>query len=270
MENNNNVPAISVVMSVYNGSKYLEKGINSILNQTFSDFELIVCDDGSSDNTYAILEEMQKSDERIVLLRNETNQGLAYSLDKAISVAKSNILARQDADDESALNRFEVQYPFVMEHPEYAIVGTSYYSVRNGENTLITPKYEPQAKDMAWDGGFMHPSWMMRKDQLEKVGFYTVSEYTRRNQDYHLVMKLYGEGMKMCNMPDALYYYSNDEDTFKRTRNRKRLVATLWIRWDAYRRNKFPFWMYFILLKPIVKWCMPNFIVKKYYYRKRK
>lgn len=271
MNSNAHIPAISVVMSVYNGEKYVTKGVQSIINQTFKDWELIICDDGSSDNTYAILEKLQQNDDRIVLLKNEINSGLAYSLNRAISIAKSNILARQDADDESLPHRFEVQYPFVLEHPEYAIVGTCWNNVNDrGEQWVTMAQEYVEARDLIWDGGFMHPSWMMRKDLLEKVGFYTVSKYTRRDQDYHLVMKIYGAGMKMCNLQEVLYNYTNDEGTFKRTKNWKRVRGLMWIRWDGYRRNRLPLWSYAVVLKPLVKNLLPEGLMKKYYLRGKK
>lgn len=267
----NDKPLISVIMSIKNGALYMEKGINSILNQTFSNFEFIICDDGSDDDTYKILQKYAKIDSRIIVLKNSKNRGLAYSLNKCISIAKSNILARQDADDESDLSRFEEQYPFVLAHPEYAIVGTAWYNVDENSNKWITiPLKEPKAKNLIWDGGFMHPSWMMRKNLLQKVGFYTENSMTIRDQDYHLVLKIYGAGMKMYNLEKPLYFYTNDEKTFQRTKNWKRVKGLMWIRWDGYRRNKLPFLYYICVLKPLIKNLLPSTITKKYYMRNKK
>lgn len=264
-------PLISVVMGVYNGEKYLAMGVESIINQTFTQWEMIICDDGSNDNTWDLLQHYAQQDRRIRVIRNESNCGLAFSLNRGIALAQSNILARQDADDVSVPDRFAVQYPFVLEHPEFAIVGTSWNNVgEDGEGWITTPVEFPEAKDLIWDGGFMHPSWMMRKDQLEKVGFYTVGENTRRDQDYHLVLKLYGAGMKMCNMQQVLYHYTNDTGTFSRTKNWKRVKGLMWIRWDGYRRNRFPFWVYLVALKPFVKNLLPTWITHKYYLRNKK
>ena len=97
-------PKISVVMSVLNGSKYMDKGIQSIINQSFSDWEFIICDDGSNDETWQKLLNYAKEDSRIIPIKNEKNMGLAYSLNKCIRIARSNILARQDADDLSLIH----------------------------------------------------------------------------------------------------------------------------------------------------------------------
>ena len=266
---NNITPKISVIMSVLNGASYMDKGIQSIVNQTFIDWEFIICDDGSTDHTWDILQDYAKKDQRIIPIRNDANKGLAYSLNKCIEKAKSEILARQDADDESELNRFEIQYPFVIEHPEYAIVGTSWNNISDDGCWQTIPIKSPNIKDLLWDGGFMHPSWMMRKSMLQKVGYYTVSENTRRDQDYHLVLKIYGAGMKMCNMNDVLYNYTNDNSTFARTKNWRRVKGLMWIRFDGYRRNKLPFWCYIYVMKPFVKNLLPTAITKRYYLRNK-
>lgn len=258
-------------MSVFNGENYVRRGIESIINQTFKDWELIICDDGSTDNSYEILKEYENKDERIKIIKNKINCGLAYSLNKAIGFASSNILARQDADDESDIRRFEIQYPFVISHPEYAIVGTAFYTKRNDTITkLHVMKERPMAMDMIWTGKFMHPTWMMRKDKIEKVGFYTVNKYTVRDQDYHLVMKLLAEGETLYNMREALYYYTNDDNTFNRTKNWKRVPGLMWIRLDSYKRNHLPIWTYIFVLKPFVKHIIPKFITKLFYFRNEK
>ena len=268
--NNVRVPKISVIMSVLNGELYMNRGIESIINQTFTDWEFIICDDGSTDNTWKILQEYAVKDSRIIPIKNDCNQGLAYSLNRCIEIAKSEILARQDADDESAVNRFEIQYPFVIGHPEYAIVGTAWYNVDEENNKwLTTPIEKPRVKDLIWDGGFMHPSWMMRKELLKKVGFYTTGSLTLRDQDYHLVMKIYGAGMKMYNLSTPLYYYANNTETFSRTKNWKRVKGLMWIRWDGYRRNHLPFWVYIVVFKPLIKNLLPTCITKRYYMRNR-
>ena len=266
-----NIPKISVIMSVLNGETYMRKGIESIINQTFTDWEFIICDDGSTDNTWEILENYASKDSRIKIIKNESNLGLAHSLNKCIKIAKSEILARQDADDESYLNRFEKQYPYIITHPEYAIVGTAWDNTdEENKSWTIIPKEKPMIKDLLWDGGFMLPSWMMRKSMLERVGYYSVNKNTKRDQDYHLVLKLYGAGMKIYNMSDVLYNYTNDKKTFARTKDWKKVKGLMWIRYDGYSRNHLPFWCYIYVLKPLLKNILPVFITRKYYLRNKR
>ena len=259
-------PKISVVMSVKNGADTLHKSMESILNQTFTDFEFIICDDGSTDNTLELLNQYAQKDNRIKIIHNDASRGLAYSLNACIEKAKSNILARQDADDASDIRRFEIQYPFVLEHPEYTIVGTCWYNVNsNGEKNQCVIKSEPSAKDMIKGGLYLHPSWMMRKDELAKVGFYTVNKYTMRSQDYHLVMKVLANGMKLYNMSEFLYFYTADENTISRSRNWARVKGLMWIRWDSYRKNKLPLWAYLYVLKPFLANIIPKNIMNRHY-----
>lgn len=264
---NNMAPAISIIMSVKNGEQTLQRCIDSIKAQTFQQWEFIICDDGSTDGTLSILEQIAKEDGRFVILHNENSCGLALSLNKCIEIAKSNILARQDADDTSLPNRFEIQYNYVIAHPEYAIIGTSWYNVDEKGRVLSEkhPLKEPSALDQVKGGSYMHPSWMMFKDQLSKVGFYTANKYTMRNQDYHLVMKVLGAGMKLHNMDECLYNYTADDNMLRRTRDFKRVKGLMWIHWDSYRRNHLPLWCYLYVFKPLIVHLIPSSIMIKYH-----
>ena len=109
---------ISVIMSVYNGEKYLALAIESILNQTYPHLEFIVVDDASTDGTPDLLSEFQSLDQRLLITRNPCRQGLTKSLNRAISLAKGDWIARQDADDISLPDRFQKQLAFMETHPE--------------------------------------------------------------------------------------------------------------------------------------------------------
>lgn len=264
-------PSISVIMSVKNGASYLERSITSILNQTFRDFEFIICNDGSTDQTQIVLERFQSQDTRIVLLKNDTSMGLACSLDRCIEKAQSNILARQDADDRSALDRFEKQYPFVVDHPEFAIVGTCWYNEKaDGSISQYMVPECPTARSQVFRGQYMHPTWMMRKDQIGLVDYYTANQYTLRDQDYHLVMKVLAKGMKIYNMQEPLYYYFVDENQRNRQLQWNKVKGLMWIRWDSYRRNNMPLWAYLFVLKPLLTHIAPKKWMIKYYDRNKK
>lgn len=264
----NDTPLISVIMSVKNGENDLPISIKSIQNQTFSDWEFIICDDGSTDNTLEVLRNFAKEDARIRILHNEESKGLAYSLNYCIKEARSNIIARQDADDRSSEDRFELQYAFVLNHPEYAVVGTCWYNVDdNGNVSESTVPELPTAKDMIKGGLYLHPSWMMRKNEIEKVGYYTVNKYTMRSQDYHFIMKVFASGMKLYNMPEKLYYYTADSNTMKRSRNWSRVIGLMWIRFDSYKRNHFPLSAYIYVFKPLIVNLIPESIMNNHYKR---
>ncbi|UTY38146.1 glycosyltransferase [Allocoprobacillus halotolerans] len=124
---------ISVIMSVYNDAKYLEKSIQSILNQTFKDFEFIICNDCSTDSSLSIIQEFQKLDSRIKIINNSTNLGLAASLNKCIEISLGQYIARMDSDDISFKNRLEVEYNFLMEHQEYDVVGSKSITINEND-----------------------------------------------------------------------------------------------------------------------------------------
>lgn len=263
----NQKPLVSVIMSVKNGELDLPNSIGSIKAQTLTNWELIVCDDGSTDGTLKLLQDYASKDNRIIVLHNDQSQGSAQARDICIDIARSNFLAVHDADDTSAPTRFEEQYNFMQQNPKYAIVGTGYYTVRRDGSIIgeCHPKEEPTALDQVKRGEFMHPSFMMRKDMVEKVGFYTISPYTLRSQDYHMVMKVLGEGMLMYNMKNCLYYYTADEGMMARTRNWKRVKGLMWIRWDAYKRNHLPLWCYIYVLKPLITNLIPKAIMFRHH-----
>lgn len=259
-------PKVSVIMSVKNGEKDLDRSIKTIQAQTMTDWELIVCDDGSTDNTLSVLKQYAADDHRIIVLHNDISQGSAQGRNVCIERARSNFLAIHDADDSSHPERFEKQYKFMQEHPEYTIVGTAHYNMfSDGTKILTVHEEHPDAMSQVKGGKFMHPSFMIRKDELAKVGNYTANKYTLRSQDYHMVMKVLGAGMKMYNMPEPLYNYTADEGAKMRSRNWKRVPGLMWIRWDAYRRNHLPLWCYIYVFKPIVTNLIPKYLMMKHY-----
>lgn len=113
-------PEISVIMGVYNLSPRYKEAIKSILDQTFSNFEFIICDDKSTDNTLQVLKEIAKKDNRIKIISNKQNMGLGASLNHCLKFARGKYIARMDDDDFSNKDRFQIEFDFLEKHPEYA------------------------------------------------------------------------------------------------------------------------------------------------------
>ena len=128
-----NTPVISILMSVYNGEKYLHAAVDSILKQTFKDFEFIIINDGSIDRSREILESYQ--DERIVLIHQE-NKGLTRALNKGLSLAKGEFIARMDADDSCKPERLEKQVAFLRENPGIVLLGSNCFNI-DGDGDII-------------------------------------------------------------------------------------------------------------------------------------
>ena len=132
---------ISILMACYNCEGTLKKAVDSILAQTYTNWVMICCDDGSTDGTLSVLQEYkQKYPVKFVILQNETNRHLPYSLNRCIETAQTEIVARMDADDWSTPDRFEKQLAFMKAHPEADLVGTG-ICVSDGENVLTVRKY---------------------------------------------------------------------------------------------------------------------------------
>jgi glycosyltransferase involved in cell wall biosynthesis len=206
-ENFIHLPVISVVMSVYNGKKYLRESIDSILNQSCKDFEFIIVNDGSNDGSLEIVFEYQASDRRIMIV-NQSNIGLTRSLNRGIKLAAGQYIARQDADDISVPTRLEKQLNYIKNCPELAMVGclsdvfTADGIVRKCRVLKLSSRGIKQY--LASRNLFMHGAVMMRKSCLAKVGFYR--EFFRHSQDYDLWLRL-SQYFDIDILPEHLYQY---------------------------------------------------------------
>lgn len=171
MNNTQNSPKISVIMGVYNCKDFLllKKSVDSIIAQTFADWEFIICDDGSTDTTLRKLNEISQSDKRIKIISYKQNRGLAYALNQCIKASHGEYIARQDDDDISEATRLQEQADVLNAHPEYAVVGTNarVFDDSGFWGTYTNVEF-PDKKAFQWNSPFAHPTVMMRKDALLK------------------------------------------------------------------------------------------------------
>ena len=217
------MPKISVIMGVHNGEKTISRAIDSILNQTMKDFEFIICNDCSTDNTENIVNEYVDKDKRVKLINNLSNMGLAASLNRCIDISEGIYIARMDDDDISHINRFEVQNKFLDNHTEYDIVGSSRQTFDElGVWNTYGVERELTTEDIIKCNIFTHPTVMMRKDALIKAGMYTVSKRTMRGQDFDLWCKMYAAGSKGYVLGDVLFDYYEDRNKIKEIKPRFR------------------------------------------------
>lgn len=204
-------PIVTVLMSVYNGEKYLRKAIDSILNQTFTDFEFLIIDDGSTDTTtWHILSEYAAQDARVFLIRNEKNIGLAKSLNKGLAVARGKYIARMDADDISLPDRFSTQIE-IMETNRVDVCGTAVQIIDSDSNIIgiIGPKEivdsDLPASILDESTCLLHPTVIMTRSALEEVGGY--KPYIRYAQDFDLWARMFLAGKKAIVIPIPLVQY---------------------------------------------------------------
>jgi hypothetical protein len=172
-------PAVSVLMAVYNGEPYVSQAIDSILGQTFTDFELILVEDGSIDNTKSILNDYSRQDSRVMLLENGRNQGLVYSLNRGLAMARGEYIARMDADDVSLPGRLAKQVGYMEQHPEVGVLGTNIVYIDADGRIMYggRPKdTRPASPDvikwmLLWRCPIYHPTVMARRAVFERTGF---------------------------------------------------------------------------------------------------
>lgn len=204
---------VSVIMSCYNCSKTLEKAIDSILAQTYTNWVMICCDDGSKDNTLNILKEYQRRyPDKFVIIKNERNKKLPYSLNHCLKYVKTELIARMDADDWSMPERFEKQVTFLCEHPEYDLVGTGVQVFADNEilTTIIQPLV-PVPEDMLHCNCFSHATIMTYKRVYDALGGYTFDADVERCEDLDLWSRFFEAGFHGYNLPDGLYTILEDD-----------------------------------------------------------
>lgn len=203
----NQVPPISVIMSVYNGEKYLKEAIESILSQTFTDFEFIIVNDKSIDNSSKIISEF--NDPRIIVIENLENIGLTKSLNKALKVAKGEYIARMDCDDISLPKRFEIQKKFLDENKDIVCVGSGTIIIdgagreTGGKNPISD--HELLKFYVILKNQITHSTVMFRKSIILNIGGY--NELVKYAQDYDLWSRLLINGYRFSNIEFPLLKY---------------------------------------------------------------
>lgn len=209
---------ISILMGIYNCADTLPRAIDSIINQTYTNWELILCDDASTDNTYEIAKGYQeKYPDKIILIRNEQNMRLAATLNHCLEYATGKYVSRMDGDDESVADRFEKQVAYLEAHPDVDLVGTAVLRVNDGKRFLLESVPNPNRNTMRYGPPFHHATILTYKYVYEKCGGYTVAERTRRAEDKDLWFKFYYNGFEGANLAEALYIvYENEASVGRR------------------------------------------------------
>lgn len=256
------MPKVSVLMGVYNCAETVEKSIDSIVAQTFTDWEFIICDDGSEDSTANLVKGYAEKEPRIKFIRNDQNRGLAYTLNHCLKVATGEYCARMDGDDLCDPTRFQKQIDFLEQHPEYGFV--SCRMTRFDENgTYDVPKYiesyEPTMMDYIKGSPFCHAPVMMRKSSYDAVNGYRDIPETLCVEDYDLWLRLYAVGIKGYVLQEPLYHMFDGREAAKR-RTFKRRLNEAWVRKEGYKAIHAPLMMRVFILKPILIGMIPQWL----------
>lgn len=259
---------ISIIMGVYNAENTINKCIESILNQSYSNWEFLICDDCSTDNTKKIINQYCKKDKRIKLICNEKNYRLAYSLNRCLSIAKGEYIARVDADDECMPTRLEKQINFLKNNLEYDVVGCSRYIFdEDGVKGIRYSIEYPNSNILLTDTPFAHPTILMRKSAYDKLKGYTVNDKTMRAEDLDLWFRFFYIGLSGYNLQEPLYKYREGKEDYKK-RSLQAAFQTSRVFLDGYKTLQFSKTKYIYALKPIISAIIPNTIMMLFHSKK--
>lgn len=248
---------VSVLMGIYNCESTLMNAVNSILNQTYGNWELILCDDGSIDKTYEVAYELAQKDKRIILLRNEKNCGLNITLNRCLSVATGDYVARMDGDDECVCERFERQVGFLETQNKYDIVSSPMiFFDENGDwGYNAVPEY-PTPEQVVVGSPICHAPMMIRKKCIDFVDGYTENQHMLRVEDVNLWIKLYAAGYRCYNIQEPLYRMRNDKNALNRRKYRYR-VNSVYVRLLGCQMLRLGPISYIKAIKPMIYGLIP-------------
>ncbi len=258
---------ISVLMGIYNCAPTLQEALDSLYVQTYQGFKIILCDDGSKDDTLKIAEENAKKHENVIVIKNENNMGLNYTLNHCLEYADTEFCARMDGDDTCHPTRFEKEIKFLDEHPEYAIVSTTMHHFDEmGIFRTGMASGEPKPSDYPKGVPFNHAPCMIRTSAYKTVGGYSVSGKLLRQEDYHLWLKMYEKGFRGYMLNEPLYNMRDDRNAYAR-RNWISRRNEAYVKYLACKMLNLPFWYYMYCLKPIILYIMPQWLYKRLHNR---
>lgn len=241
----------------------MKQAVTSVLNQTFSDFELLIYDDGSDAKFAKTIREYEKMDDRICVIRSDRHHCLAYGLNELISRAKGAYIARMDADDICHPERLERELRFLEAHQEYSYVGSNLQLIDERGEAWGKRKYPvcPRAEDFLSYQPYAHPAMMFRAEVLSDEKPYGDYERDRRGEDYEMLMRFTSEGKRGYNLQEYLLWYRETPNGYRKRRLKFQLQEVK-IRWRGFgqlgfnRASKFTY-----IMKPLAVWAVPNHVI---------
>lgn len=244
---------VSVIIPCHNAFRYIDSCLNSIVGQTYSNLEIILCDDASTDGSLTKLLEWQEKDARIIVLQNAENLYAAASRNKCIDVSTGDYLLIQDVDDISEPNRVETLL-YHIQRNEIDFVSSGMKLIREDSDTVygqdVNKKRFPTRYDFLWNLPLFHPATMFTRTAVVSIGGYRIAPETRRGQDYDLFMRLYAAGYRGMNISDTLYLYRVGRENYKR-RSFSARIGEMKIRYYGFKKMKILLIGMPFILKPL-------------------
>ena len=251
------MPRVSIIMAAYNAAGVIGNAFESLRRQTYNDWECIICDDASTDDTWAIIQDLAKNHTNCRVLKNEKNLGPASSRNRCVEIAQGEYLAIQDADDLSSPERLEKQVEYLDRYSEVIAVG-SYAALLRSDGTwwgVIKPPLLPKKEDWIRGPQIIHASVLLRKADFFALGGYT--DGMRFAEDYDLWIRCVAKGNRIAMIPEILYAIHWDTEDYARKGLRQRW-AEVAVTTKALRLLATPGWRSLFLLKPIIAGLMPR------------
>lgn len=255
---------ITILMPCYNCEKTIDKVIESILLQTYKNWILFLCDDGSSDNTKEkIREYCEKYPEKIKGFYNQENRGLTYSLNEMIKNVETKYIARMDSDDMAINTRLEKQFSFLEGNSQFSFCG-SWIDKFDEDGVYCTIKYKeiPEIKDFYWNSPFAHPTIMIKTEVMMNLSGYRDIKKTLRCEDYDLWFRLYEHGYKGYNIQETLLEYYEGRYSFVKRKFRYRFNESK-VRFEGYKKLKLYPLGYLYVIKPLVVGLIPGKLLNR-------
>ena len=258
---------ISVLMGIYNCAGTLEEAVACIREQTYPNWELFLCDDGSTDDTFDVAKRLADEDKRIQVLRHDRNLGLSAALNTCLAEATGEFIARMDGDDLCTSDRFEKQLAFLHDNPDYDIVSSAMDCFdENGIWGTVRNPAKPTKREVVQSSPICHAPAMMTANALRAVGGYTVGKCVLRVEDVDLWIKLYAAGYRCANLQEPLYLMRNDQKAVRRRKYAYRINETI-VRFRGATKLQLGGIDHLMALRPLLVGLIPGRL--RQFYRKK-
>ena len=258
------MPEISVIMGAYNANRnnMIDLSIQSIINQTYADWELIICDDASTDGTLEVLKKYEIEDKRIKVIYNEENHGLAYSLNRCLELCRGNYIARMDIDDFSVPDRLKIQKTELEHRSEYCFcTSNALLFDQNGVWGKRIMKEFVEKKDFLFTSPFIHAALFANRKIFDEIK-YSEKRASKRAEDYELFMTAYMKGHKGFNIQKKLYCIREDTECYARRKYKERWFEA-YIRWKGFwALGLMPVGIMYVV-KPLIVGLIPQKFLRK-------
>lgn len=256
---------ITVLIGIYNCASTLVEALDSLIYQTYQRFKVILCDDGSTDNTLKVAQEYAACHGNVFVIQNEHNMGLNYTLNHCLDYADTEYVARMDGDDISLPTRFEKEIYFLDAHPEYAIVSSPMiYFDEQGDFRIGKGHGEITKKDFLHGSPICHAPSMMRTKAIREVGGYAVEKRLLRVEDYNLWFRMYAAGYKAYILSEPLYKMRDDRNARAR-RNWNNRRNEMYAMSSGFKMLNLPWYTQIFALRPLLAHIAPTLLYNIYH-----